>query len=446
MSHTEGVTPTKLLILGYIGLIAVGTLLLLLPAASRSGESAGLVDALFTATSATCVTGLVVRDTYWGWSVFGQVVILILIQIGGLGFVTTAIAMITFTGRKIGIRQRFMMQASIAAPQLGGIVRLARFVALFAISCELIGAVFLSFHFIPLFGVFRGIWFSVFHAVSAFCNAGFDLMGMLQPGSSLIFFADEPLVVFPILALIILGGLGFFVWDDVRNHQHRWNKYRLQTKMVLVSTFMLIIVAFLLIQTLEINGTAYAGKPMGVQFLITLFQAVTPRTAGFNTIPIHLLSDATILLMCLLMLVGGSPGSTAGGIKTTTLVVLLLGVRTIPKKHQSIQCFGRRLNNEVFRSVAVLLTLYLGFVLAGSILLMHFDGIPLREAVFETTSAIGTVGLSLGITADLSVVSRLTLVFLMLFGRVGGLTALYAFMDSQPAVPAKYPQENVVVG
>ncbi len=325
-------------------------------------------------------------------------------------------------------------------------MRLARFVALFALSCEIVGALLLSIRFIPRFGVFRGIWFSAFHAVSAFCNAGFDLMGMLSPGSSLIAFAADPLVVLPILSLIVLGGLGFFVWDDVRNHQHRWQKYRLQTKMVLLSTLLLIVGAFLLIFFLERGGAAFEGMNAGTRVLVSLFQAITPRTAGFNTIAIPLLSDATILLMCLLMLVGGSPGSTAGGIKTTTFVVLLLAVRSIPKKHQSIQCFGRRLNQEVFRSVSVLLTLYLGFVLAGSILLMHFDGIPLKEAVFETTSAIGTVGLSLGVTAELGAMSRLTLVFLMLFGRVGGLTALYAFMDSQPAVPAKYPQEHVVVG
>ena len=446
MRHTEGITPTKFLILGYLGLIAAGTLLLMLPAASRAGTTATLMDALFTATSATCVTGLVLRDTYLGWSVFGQVVILILIQIGGLGFVTTAIAMITFTHRKIGIRQRFMMQASIAAPQLGGIVRLARFVALFALACEAVGALLLSIRFIPMFGVARGIWFSIFHAVSAFCNAGFDLMGMLQSGSSLVFFSGEPLVVLPMMALIVIGGLGFFVWDDVRKHHIHWNRYGLQTKVVMSTTLLLILGATLLIHLLEAGHDAYAGMPVSQQFLISLFQAITPRTAGFNSIPMTLLSDTTILLMCVLMFIGGSPGSTAGGIKTTTFAVLLLGVRSIPKKHPGIQCFGRRLGNDVFRNVSVILTLYLGLILTGTILLMSADGVSMREALFETTSAIGTVGLSLGITAELGNSSLLTLVFLMFFGRVGGLTALYAFMDSQPAISAKYPLEKLVVG
>ena len=201
-----------------------------------------------------------------------------------------------------------------------------------------------------------------------------------------------------------------------------------------------------MIHLLEAGHTAYAGMPVSQQFLISLFQAITPRTAGFNSIPMTLLSDTTILLMCVLMFIGGSPGSTAGGIKTTTFAVLLLGVRSIPKKHPSIQCFGRRLENDVFRNVSVILTLYLGLILTGTILLMSADGVSMREALFETTSAIGTVGLSLGITAELGDSSLLTLVFLMFFGRVGGLTALYAFMDSQPAISAKYPLEKLVVG
>ena len=204
--------------------------------------------------------------------------------------------------------------------------------------------------------------------------------------------------------------------------------------------------ATLLIQFLETGHAAYAGMPPSQQLLVSLFQAVTPRTAGFNSIPMSMLSDTTLLLMCLLMFVGGSPGSTAGGIKTTTLAVLLLGVRTIPRKHPSIQCFGRRLENDVFRNVSVILTLYLGLVLTGTMLLMHADGIALKEAMFEAISAIGTVGLSLGITADLGDSSLLTLIFLMFFGRVGGLTALYAFMDNRPAVSSKYPLEKLVVG
>lgn len=440
------ITPTKFLTLGYLVIILAGALLLMLPFSTRSGQGTPFFDALFTSASATCVTGLVIYDTYTYWSGFGQAVILFLIQIGGLGFVTLAIAVTTFTKRKIGLKQRCVMQESIAAPQMGGIVRLTRFVFYGTLSCEIAGALVLSFRLCPLFGFTKGIYFSVFHSISAFCNAGFDLMGALEPSSSLTRFSGDPLINLPVMFLIVIGGLGFFVWEDLWHHRHHWNQYRLHTKTVLAATGLLIVVSGVLFFFLEANGAAFDGESTGEKILASLFQAITPRTAGFNTVQLTKLNGASIFLTIALMLIGGSPGSTAGGIKTTTAALFVLDVASMWRKSPSIEYFKRRVDHDVLRNASTVLTLYLFFIGLSTMLISWVEGVTMTESMFESVSAIGTVGLSLGITPALHVPSKLILTFLMYFGRVGCLTILYSIADSRSAAPSKMPLERIVVG
>lgn len=442
-------SPAQVIIAGFLLLILAGAALLSLPIATRTREATPFFDALFTATSATCVTGLIVRDTASYWSGFGQAVILCLIQIGGMGVVTMAIAVSLFTGKRIGIGQRYLMQESISAPQVGGIIRMTGFILRATLLFELCGAVLLALRFctMPEIGFFKGLWYGVFHAVSAFCNAGFDLMGTVEaPFQSLTGFAGDALVNVVIMALIIIGGLGFFVWEDLRTNRFHVRAYRLQTKLVLITTALLLVLPALFFGLLEFPHPAWESLSTGERALAAVFQSVTTRTAGFNTVDMTALSGAAVLLMIPLMLIGGSPGSTAGGVKTTTFAVLLLSVRAAFRRRESVQCFGRRLQSEALRNAAALGVLYLLLFFLSGMLLCCVDGVPVRDALFETASAIGTVGLSMGVTAELSRVSQLSLILLMYFGRVGGLTLLYAVAGVQAAVPAQAPQERVNIG
>lgn len=427
-------------------IILIGSLLLMLPFSTKDGQGASFFDALFTATSATCVTGLVVNDTYSYWTEFGQAIILLLIQIGGMGVVTMAIAISLFTGRKIGLRERYVMQESISAPQVGGIVRLTHYIIRTTFLLEAIGAVILAIRFIPEMGVGRGVWNAVFHSISAFCNAGFDLMGKNSPFSSLTGYTSDPIVNLVIILLIILGGIGFFAWHDITQNKLKFHVYRLQTKLVLITTGFLILIPFLYFLFLEFSAPVWRDMTWGERIWASLFQSVTPRTAGFNTVDLTLLGGSGVLLMILLMLIGGSPGSTAGGFKTTTFAVFILSVKSVFKRKDSLQCFGRRLPPEALRGAVTLFTLYIGLFLTGGILISSIDQVPLSQSLFETASAIGTVGLSLGITADLSMVSRCILIFLMYFGRVGGLTMIYAVANGQIPAPSQLPQEKITVG
>lgn len=443
---TVRITPAQIVILGFLMLILCGALLLTLPFATRSGTGAPFADALFTATSATCVTGLILHDTYTYWSFFGQVVILLLIQIGGMGVVTMAMTISMFTGRRIGLRQRFVLQEAISAPQMGGIVRMTGFVVRATILLEAVGAVLLALRFCPAFGMARGVWFAVFHAVSAFCNAGFDLMGAQESFSSLTAFTGDPLVVGPIMALIVIGGIGFFVWTDIRAHGMRVRAYRLQTKMVLTVSLALIVLPAAYFYFYEFAQPQWADLTGGERFWGALFQSVTPRTAGFNSVELTKLESPSLLMSILLMLIGGSSGSTAGGVKTTSLLLLLLCVRSSVQNRDSVQAFHRRLPPEILRNTITILTLYVVLFLTGSVLICCIDGIALSAALFECASAIGTVGLSLGVTGDLSAASRLILILLMYFGRVGGLTMLYAVANRRAPVPSQMPQEKITVG
>ena len=439
-------TPARIIIFGFLALILFGALLLTLPVSTRDGLGASFEDALFTATSATCVTGLVVQDTYTYWSPFGQAVVLALIQIGGIGVVTMALAIFTITGRRIGLKQRVVMQETVSAPHVGGMVRLVGFIVRGTLLVEGAGAVVLALRFCPQFGFGKGLWFAVFHSVSAFCNAGFDLMGESGAFSSLVHYSADPLVNITIMALITIGGIGFFVWDDLLQNGLHFRRYRLQTKLVLVTSGLLIVLPAAYLYFVEFSHPQWAGLSAGERVLAALFQSVTTRTAGFNTIDQTALSGPALMLCTLTMLVGGSPGSTAGGFKTTSLAVLVLCVASVLRQRDSIQVFSRRFPPVVLRHTATLVTLYAGLFLAGAMAICEWDGVPLSAALYETASAIATVGLTVGITPGLGLASHLVLVFLMYFGRVGGLTLLYAVAGAHPAPHGTLPEEKVNVG
>lgn len=440
------VSPARVIIFGFLLLILLGTGLLMLPCSTREWGGAAFSDALFTATSATCVTGLVVHDTASYWSGFGQLVILLLIQVGGMGVVTMAVAIFMFSGKRIGLKQRWVLQESISAPQVGGIVRQTRFILKTAFAIEGAGAAALAVRFCPELGLRQGLWYAVFHSISAFCNAGFDLMGVEAPFSSLTGYTGDLIVNLTIMLLIVVGGLGFLTWGDLFAHRLHFREYRLQSKLILVTTAALLLFGFLFFLLYEFRLPQWAGMSPKESVLAAIFQSVTPRTAGFNTVELSRISEPGQLLTILLMLTGGSPGSTAGGFKTTTLAVLLLSAAAVFRKRRGAQCFGRRVQDGVLQNACAVFMLYVLFFLAGGILICAIDQVPLMDALFETASAIGTVGLSLGGTARFSMASRMILVFLMYVGRVGGLTLVYAVLAGNGASASQFPQEHITVG
>ena len=432
--------------LGFLGVILIGTGLLMLPFATRGSESASFMAALFTATSATCVTGLVVEDTATYWSGFGQAVILTLIQIGGMGVVTLAVAVTIISGKKIGLMQRSTMQESIAAPQVGGIVRLTRFIVTTTFGIELLGAICLFPVFFKDFGLGKGIWYSVWHSVSAFCNAGFDLMGVREHYSSLVSYVTNPLVNIVIMLLIITGGIGFLTWNDIRTHKWHLRKYRMQSKIVFVVTAILLILPALYFYFIEFDYPQWAWMSDGQRFWGALFQAVTPRTAGFNTLDLTKMSEPGQAIMTILMLIGGSPGSTAGGMKTTTIAVLILSMLSVFGRREHVEVFDRRVASETVKYAAAVLLMYLIFCLGGGILISSIENLPILECIFEAGSAIGTVGLTLGLTPGLSTTSHMILTVLMYFGRVGGLTVVFAAVSGTKPNVSRAPKEKITVG
>lgn len=424
----------------------MGAMLLMLPFSTKVPGGASFTEALFTATSAVCVTGLIVRDTATYWSEFGHVVILILIQIGGLGVVTVAAAVALYSGRRIGLMQRTTMQEAIAAPNVGGIVKLTGFILRMVFLIELIGAALLSIVFVGEFGLMKGIWYGIFHSISAFCNAGFDLMGVREPFSSLVHYSGNVLVNAVIMLLIMIGGIGFLTWEDVRTNRFHIRRYRMQTKLILTVTALLLIVPFLYFYFGEFSGPQWKTLSQGEKILAAMFQTVSPRTAGFNTVDLNALREPGQAVTILLMLIGGSPGSTAGGMKTTTIAVLVLMAFAVFKRKNDTQCFGRRIMTDTVITAATVLMMYVTLFAAGSIIISCADGVPFMDAMFETASAVGTVGLTLGITPELGLVSRLVLTALMFFGRVGGLTLIFAATSAKQTNLSRMPQEKVTVG
>lgn len=442
----RGLSSARIITFGFLGVILLGTLLLMLPFSTKGEGGAPFLDALFTATSATCVTGLVVHDTATYWSTFGHIVILTMIQIGGMGVITIAVLVAKFSGKHIGLMQRSLMQESISAPQVGGIVRLTVFVFKATAVIELTGAVLMAPVFIGEFKAGKGIWYSIFHSVSAFCNAGFDLMGVVEPGSSLTTLYGNPIINIVIMLLIIVGGIGFLTWDDIRKQRWHIRKYRMQSKVVLTVSGILIILPAVYFFFCEFSGEQWNWMSGEDRFWASMFQSVTARTAGFNTVDLAQLSGSGQLLMIVLMLIGGSPGSTAGGMKTTTAAVLLGTTIAVFRKKEEPQLFGRRVELNVVATAATILSLYLTLSVAGGIVISTIEEIPIITALFETASAIGTVGVTLGITAQLGVVSRMILIVLMFFGRAGVLTIVFAAISRNPSHLSKLPAEKITVG
>lgn len=435
------ITSFQIIILGFFSVIMIGCFLLMLPFATKDGAGAPFSDALFTATSAVCVTGLIVHDTATYWTVFGQAVILMLIQIGGMGVVTVAVAIVTISGKKIGLMQRSVMQEAISAHQLGGIVRMTKFILRTTLIIEMTGALLLLPVFGKDFGWGKGIWYSIFHAISAFCNAGFDLIGIREPYSSLTTYMSNPIVNLTIMLLIIVGGIGFLTWADIKKNKWHWHKYCMQSKVILSVTAGLILVPAIYFFFFE-----YSSLPLGERILISLFQSVTPRTAGFNTADLTLLSQTGQMIFIVLMLVGGSPGSTAGGMKTTTAAVMCSNALSVFLKKESTNFYGRRVPDDTIRIASTVLMMYLFLFLSGGMVISSIENIPLLSALFETASAIGTVGLSLGITPALGGISRAILILLMFLGRVGGLTLVFAAFSERRTTMSRLPQEKITVG
>lgn len=445
-------TPVRLLVLGYLAVILIGTLLLIIPFASKITGSASFMDALFTTVSASCVTGLIVQDTATHWSAFGQVVILLLIQIGGIGFMTVVYLLLRLRGKKIGLKERAFMQESVSAPTLSGMGKLTSTILFGTLLFEGLGAFILCFRFVPDFGWGEGIWMAVFTSVSAFCNAGFDLMGdKTGKFSSLTAYSGDPVICITIPLLIIVGGLGFFVWQDIKKNKFHFRKYELHTKLVLIMTAILV-----LLPTAIIIG-AESGLPWQERILSSFFTAVTPRTAGFNVLPLAgagSIRSVTMLLTIVLMFIGGSSGSTAGGVKTNTIAVLFLSVVSVVRGKRSVECFGRRIDDTNVKNAAQFFTVFISLIVAGSVLLCLFeehnpafadDPVEVTEAVFEVVSALATVGLTTGITPSLTIGSQIVLCVLMFLGRAGCMTVMLAWKT--PNVPAaELPLDRVRIG
>lgn len=438
-------TQTQFIASGFGVLILIGALLLMLPVSSRAGAYGNLPDCLFTAVSASCVTGLVVCDTWTHWSLFGQLVILGLIQIGGLGFVTIGVFLSIVLRRKIGLKERGLMQESVNTLQIGGVVKLAKKIVLGTAVFEGAGAVILALRFIPELGFWRGMYYGVFHAVSAFCNAGFDLMGYQEEFVSLVDYCDDWMVNLTIMVLIIIGGLGFIVWDDLSRSGFRWRRYRLHTKLVLISTALLIFGGALLFYLVE-KDNLLRGMSAGGQVLIALFGSVTARTAGFNTVDTAAMTEAGKLLTVILMFVGGSPGSTAGGVKTTTVLVLYLCMRSTIERANGVPVFGRRLEDDALKRACAIVMINLTLVLAAALFIMASQQFAMADVFFETFSAIGTVGMTTGITRSLSPASRVVIMFLMYCGRVGSLSFALSFTQHKKITPVQQPAESIIIG
>jgi len=446
MNKSKMLTYTQMIALGFLTVILTGTALLSLPIANRSNVSPGLVDALFTATSATCVTGLVVFDTYTQWTIFGQLVILSLIQIGGLGFMTIITMFSFLLRRKIGLRERGLLRESVNTMYIGGIVRLTRKILLGTLFFEGIGAILLSVRFIPRMGLAAGLYNGVFHSVSAFCNAGFDLMGKYGKYSSLTAFYNDTLVCMTIISLIIIGGIGFFVWDDIIKNKHHFRRYQLHSKLVIVMTVFLIITGAIGFYVFEWSNLE-SGMSIWEKILASLFASVTPRTAGFNTLDTAALSPASKLLTMVLMFIGGSPGSTAGGIKTTTFAVILISLWSSLNNSKCEKVFDRRLEENALKRASAVATVNLLLSISAIFLICGTNiGLNLTDVFFEVLSAIGTVGLSTGITGTLNPFAQVVVILLMYSGRVGSLTFALLFTEHRVASTIQNPVEKINIG
>ena len=442
---TKRLTQTQMIVLGYCIIIFLGAGLLMLPVSTKAGVYTPFTDALFTSTSAACVAGLVIADTFQYWSTFGQCVILCIIQIGGLGFMTIGVCFAILLRRKIGLWTRGTLQESVNIMQVGGIVRLAKKIIVGTAIFEGMGALILAVRFSKEMSLGKAVYFGIFHSISAFCNAGFDLMGESGAYSSFTQYYNDPIVNLVIMSLIVIGGIGFFVWNDISVNKLNFRKYRLHTKIVLISTAILIFGGAALLFFFEKNNTI-AGMPLGDQVLCSLFGSVTARTAGFNTVDTAALTDSSKILTTILMFIGGSPGSTAGGIKTTTFVVLLIYVQANLRKEMHCNILGRRLDEDSIRKASAVLCINMFAVILAVLVIVTVQPAEMTDVAFEVVSAIGTVGMSTGITRDLETASKLVLIFLMYCGRIGSMTFALSLRGHKIEAPVKVPVEKIMIG
>lgn len=439
--------PAQILVLGFGLVIMLGATLLNLPMASVNGKSIGFIDALFTSASAVCVTGLVVVNTAEYWTLFGKVVILMLIQVGGLGFMSMATLVALLLGRRITLKERLILQEDLNQFTMQGLVKLTRYVLLSTFFIEMVGALSLSIVFIPKYGLLKGIWFSVFHAISAFCNAGFDLTG-----SSMVEFVGNPIINLTIGLLIILGGLGYSVYINITDRIIRKDarrQFSLHTKMVLTITGYLLLIGFIGFIVLEYNNPETLAKlTLPEKLWASFFQAIVPRTAGFNSVDMAGITNATTFLFIILMFIGGSPGSTAGGIKTTTMGAIFFSISSVIKGNSDVEAFKKRIPNEiVYRCMAIMGISFLLVILVTMVLTIT-EKADFIDLLFETVSAFGTVGLTRNLTPNLSNIGRLIITTTMFFGRLGPLTMAFAIAQRQKKNQGKfrYPEEKIIVG
>jgi len=446
----QGIRPIRVLPLGFFCIILIGALLLMLPISTKDGTSMPFLNALFTATSASCVTGLVVVDTGTYFSLFGQIVILMLIQLGGLGFMTMATILFSLTGRRISLHDRMTMAEGLGENRLQGIVRLSRAAILVTAIFELVGTALLSIRFIPTYGTARGLWYALFHSISAFCNAGFDLIGGY---SSFTGYSADPYILFVLMTLIVCGGLGFSVLLNIRRERH-FRRMRLHTKIVLTGTAILIVFGTLSFMLIEYDNPATIGNmPFFQKLLNSLFQSVTLRTAGFNTIDQFSLRDASKGVSVLLMLVGAGPAGTAGGLKITTIFTLVLAVRAYIRGRFDTVVFGRTIPLEQVRRSLTLFFFGLVFVMGMTIVVSTVEqhqaagALGIMNQLFEATSAFCTVGVSSGVTAASSTLSRVLIICMMFIGRVGLLTVAMSLVEGGvKETVLHYPTEDILIG
>ncbi|MCL2048964.1 MAG: Trk family potassium uptake protein [Defluviitaleaceae bacterium] len=437
-------TNTQIIVFSFLLLIAIGGFLLSLPIASRGGEGVPFMDAVFTATSAVCVTGMVLYDTYTQFTAFGQTVIICLVQIGGIGFMTIVTLFSVLLGRKIGLGERQLIMQASGMIHMSGAVRLIKKIIVGTLFFQGVGTIILSLRFISLgMGVGASVYNAWFHSISAFCNAGFDLMGKGEPFRSLAAFSTDPVILLTICMLIIIGGLGFLVWNDIFKHGLKPKRYSLHSKIVLLMTVILLSFSFLFFLLLEWNGVLADLAPPA-RALNSFFFAATTRTAGFTTFDIGSLSEPSKLLTMFLMFVGGNPGSTSGGLKTTTLLVLVLCA--LHYRNQYTAVFNRRLDNDTVKNAHAVFSIYVTVIFCAVFLISLAEPSPLLETAFEVIAAMGTTGLSLGVTASLKTFSRVILMLLMFFGRVGFITLIMALFGRQRNKYEKYVPEKILIG
>ncbi|MCR5743664.1 MAG: Trk family potassium uptake protein [Lachnospiraceae bacterium] len=439
-------SPFQTIIAGFAGVILLGSILLMLPVSSADHTWTPFINCLFTATSSTCVTGLVVYDTATHWSVFGQIILLILIQMGGMGVVTVATSLAMLTGKKLGLAQRNTMQESVAAPQMGGVLKYTLFIVKYIFILEGIGALLLMPVMIRDFGAVKGIYYAIFHSISAFCNAGFDLMGVNGEFSSLTGYSSDIYFNVVIMSLIIVGGIGFLTWKDVREHGIHLKKYRMQSKVILVTTLILLVLPAVFFYFHEFTSSNWSSLSGTQKVLASLFTSVTARTAGFNTIDMGSLSGSSKTIMIVLMLIGGSTGSTAGGMKTTTIAVLILSMIAVFRRREYTTAFGRRIPSATVKNAFAIFAMYIFIFLCGAVIINCADGLDMGDCLFEAASAMGTVGVTAGITTSLGTLSKIVIMIIMFWGRMGGLTLIYAAMSSKEVLKYKLPESNINVG